>query len=226
VALLASTAAWAEETKHEESLDSQLEALSLPENQSPVPVSQEKLYSVQSRYATLKSRHELSVGFAKNMTPPSYLSSQQIDATYRFHLSDRFSLGVGGSYVFNTLTDAGEHLRDIEGIVPDAAYVKYRANFLATYNLFYGKFRVSMDRVFYFDQYLSLGPGYVVTDLSHSAAAVGDIGLALWLGRTGSIRIGLKDYYFHEVRHLSASNVQDIVFHVDLGILLGQGGST
>jgi len=220
LSVLAAVPAWAE-GKPDDSLESQLEALSLPENQSPVPVSQEKLYSVQSRYAPLKGRHEIEFGYAKNLTPPSYISSDQVDFTYRYHLSDRWDLSVGGSYVFNALTDAGQNLANIEGMVPDAAYVKYRADFLATYNLFYGKFRVSMDKVFYFDQYLSLGPGYVVTDLGHSAAAVGDLGLALWLGKTGSIRFGLRDYYFHEVRHLSASNVQDVVFHVDLGLLLG-----
>lgn len=226
LALLFSFSVRADEARPTESLENQLEALSLPENQSPVPVSSEKLYSVQSRYAPLTGRHEVSFGFGKNMTPPSYLSSNQLELEYRYHLSDRWSLSAGGSYVFSSLTDAGERLRDIEGLVPDAAYVKQRMNLLATYNLFYGKFRLSMDKVFYFDQYLSLGPGFVVADTGRSGAAVGDIGLALWLGKTGSLRFGLKDYYFHETRRLSSSMAHDLIFHFDLGILLGQGGST
>ena len=52
------------------------------------------------------------------------------------------------------------------------------------------------------------------------------LGLALWLGKTGSFRVGLKDYYFHETRRLTASNVHDLIFHVDLGILLGGGGDS
>jgi hypothetical protein len=87
--------------------------------------------------------------------------------------------------------------------------------------VFYGKFRVSMDQVFYFDQYVALGAGSVGLNTGRQTAAVGDVGFVLWLGRKGSIRFGVKDYFYNEQRRLSSSRVHDLVGHIDAGFLFG-----
>ena len=51
------------------SLDDQLKSLDLPSNQAPAGVTEERLYSVQSRYFPLAMKSEVFVGFGKNFTP-------------------------------------------------------------------------------------------------------------------------------------------------------------
>jgi outer membrane beta-barrel protein len=212
------------ETKPEaeapQSLDAELQKLSTEANTAPAAVTPEKLYAVQYRYAPLKYRHEISVGGAMNFTPESYLSSQQLDLAYRFYLSDRWFLGLAGSYVFNSLTKSGERLLKEVGRIPDATYTKYRADLAVGYNLFYGKFRLSMDTVFYFDNYLSIGPGLVRYGNGTQYGVVGDVGLVGWIGKNFSIRIGLKDYFVKEVRQKSSGMAHNLLGHVELGYLL------
>jgi outer membrane beta-barrel protein len=205
----------------DDTLDQQLQSLNLPSNQAPAQVSTEKLYSVQSRYVPVDGRSEFSLGGGKNFTADSFINSSQINLAYRYHLNDKWSFTAGGSYVFNSLSDAGQRLLALQQLLPDVDYVKYRLNALASYNVFYGKFRVSMDQVFYFDQYIAAGPGLVAMDTGTSPAAVGDIGFIFWVGRQFNAQIGVKDYYYNQKRVLSSANVNDAVGHIDFGILLG-----
>ena len=205
----------------EVSLEKQLEGLSLPSNQIPVPVSAEQLYSVQPRYVVIDRRSEVYLGGGNNFHADGYLNSSQFDLGYRFHLNSKWSITAEGSMVFNSLSDAGNRLLALQGILPDAGYVKYRADLLAGYNLFYGKFRLSLDTVFYFDQYLALGPGWVVTSGGGSAAGVGDIGFVFWMGKRFNAQLGVKDFYYSQHRIVSTSTVNDIVGHLDFGVLLG-----
>jgi outer membrane beta-barrel protein len=204
----------------DDALDLQLRSLNIPSNEAPA-VSTEKLYSVQSRYVPVDDRSEISIGFGKNFSADSFITSQQMNAQYRFHLNDKWHLSLGGSYVFNSLSDAGQRLLDMQQLLPDVAYVKYRANALVGYNLFYGKFRVSLDQVFYFDQYIAVGPGMVGMNTGNSGAAVGDIGFVFWMGRKYNAQLGLKDYYYNQKRVLTSGSVNDMVGHLDIGILLG-----
>lgn len=219
--LVAVSALGARAARAEDSLEAQLQGLSLPANQAPTSVTTEKLYSVQPRFVSLKQRSELSLGGGKNFAADSFLVSNQVSLNYRFHLSDRWNLMAGGTYVFNSLSSAGEKLRDMNALVPDTCYVKYRAELLGSFNLFYGKFRIDMDKVFYFDQYLSVGPGLVVMDTATAPAAVADVGFAFWFGRNTNVRLGLKDYHYKQQRRVTASMVNDLVGHLDIGILLG-----
>jgi outer membrane beta-barrel protein len=213
---MAASVCWADE-----SLESQLQGLNLPTNEAPAQVSVEKLYSVQNRYVPVDTRSEISLGLGKNFAADSFITSGQVDLSYRFHLNDKWHFTAGGSYAFNSLSDAGQRLLDMQQLLPDVAYVKYRLNLLAGYNLFYGKFRVSMDQVFYFDQYIAAGPGLVGMDTGTAPAAVGDIGFVFWMGRKFNAQVGFKDYYYTQKRTLTTSKVNDMVGHIDFGILLG-----
>jgi outer membrane beta-barrel protein len=216
--LVLSVGAFAAETP---ALEDELQQLAVPTNEMPPAANSEMLYSVQTRLSPLAHRHEITIGGAKNFTSDSFLSSYQIDLGYRFYLSDRWYLGASGSYVFNSFTDAANRLIKAEKLVPDVAYPKFRGDLLVGFNLFYGKFRLSMDKVFYFDQYIALGPGVVSLNTGMQWAAVADIGLVLWMGQA-SIRFGLKDYFFKENRAMSSGMVHNLLAHLDLGIVLGR----
>jgi len=203
-------------------LDQELQQLSVPDNQLVPSADTEKLYAIQTRYAPLANRHEITLGGAKNFTADSHLTSQQLDLTYRFHINDKWYVGLAGSYVFNSFTDAANRLISQQKLVPDIAYPKFRGDLLVGYNLFYGKFRLSMDTVFYFDQYIALGPGLVNLNTGTTPAAVADIGFVFWLGKGGSMRLGLKDYFFKETRVRSSGMVHNLLAHLDVGIVLGK----
>ncbi len=217
----ASFAAPQSPTAEAPSLEDELQSLSMPSNQAPTGVSSEQMYAVQTRLAPLEHRSEVTITGAKNFTVDSFLVSQQMDAGYRYYLTDRWFLGLSGSYVFNSLSSSGERLMNENKRLPDVAYTKYRADLMAGYNLFYGKFRLSLDQVFYFDQYVAIGPGVVVQDLGTHPAAVADVGFAFWFGRNFSFRIGVKDYLFHEDRRLSKGLANNVLGHVDFGYVFG-----
>ncbi len=207
------------------SLETQLEQLQAPVNGAPSAVSGEKLYSVQTRYSPLRNHVELSLGGAKNFSTNGYLSSHQIDLGARYYFSDRWFVGASGSYVFNQASAFTEAMIATQGFAPDVASTKFRGELLGGFNLFYGKFRLSMDKVFYFDQYIAIGPGLVnFVDIKHreatNLAAVADVGLVLWFGRQASLRVGVKDYFFKEERSKSAAYVNHFVGHFQLGYLL------
>jgi outer membrane beta-barrel protein len=202
------------------SLDSELQKLATESNQAPAGVSSEKLYAVQYRYAPLKYRHEVSLGGARNFNSDSFTTSHNLDLAYRFYLSDRWFVGLSGSYVFNDFNSSGERQLAETGLLPDALFTKHRADLAVGYNLFYGKFRVSMDQVFYFDQYLSIGPGHVwYTNGANQWGVVGDIGFAALFGRHFSLRVGLKDFFVKEVRKKSNGMVHNLLGHLEFGYL-------
>jgi outer membrane beta-barrel protein len=139
----------------------------------------------------------------------------------RFHFNDRFSLGLSGAQVYNSLTETARLLMNQEGILPDVAYAKFRSDLSVAMNTFYGKFRLSSDRVLYLDQYIALGGGVVGLNTGTTGMATFDGGLAFWVGQHGVIRLGLKDHFYREVRQLSSSMTNHWLGHVDLGWMLG-----
>jgi len=213
------SSAWAGSS--DSSLESQLQGLDIPENQAPAGVNREKLYSVQNRYNSLKNRSEVSLGGSYNFGGSGYLSMTQVDLHYRFHLNDRWDLGVGGSYAFNSLNTSGKLLVQQNGLMPDVAYPKYKANVLVGYNTFYGKIRFSMDSVTYFDQYVAIGPGIESLNTGSTLAGIADVGFVFWMDKWGSLRIGLQNELFTEKRVLSSSSTDQVVGHVDLGVMFG-----
>lgn len=202
-------------------LESQLQGLELPGNQAPFGVTGEKLYSVQNRFSSLKYRSEAYLGTAYNFMGNGYMTMTQADLGYRFHFSDRWSLGVQGSYAFNSLNKSGDLLLKEQGLLPDAAYVKSRASLLLGYNTFYGKLRFSMDSVTYFDQYVAVGPGVVNLDTGKANSFVADVGFVFWMKKMGSLRIGLQNEIYRESRGAATGTVYDMLGHLDLGLLFG-----
>jgi outer membrane beta-barrel protein len=205
------------------SLEDQLKMLSLPENQAPAAVSTEKLYSVQSRYNPLRGRSEVAVFAGMNLTADSFTQSQEVAVSYRYHLSDRWNLGLSGSYTFNALSTAGERLLAENQMLPDSVLVKNRADLLLGYNVFYGKFRLSMDQVLYFDQYVAVGPGLIRAEgaagnpLTNATAGVADIGFAFWMGQHTSVRLGFKNFVFREQRVNGSGLAHHMLGHLDVG---------
>lgn len=205
-------------------LEKELQSLELPKNQAPTAgTSEEALYSVQTRYSPLRGRHEITVGALKNFTPDPFISSNEVTLGYRYHFSNRFNVGVAGSMAFNEMSTAGNALMDSNGILPDLAYPRYRAEMMFGFNILYGKFRTGMDSNLYFDLYAAIGPGWSLMDKTGQWGAVGDLGLAFWLGKWGSMRVGVKDHYQNEVRQLSSGFAHNVMAHLELGVFLGGG---
>jgi outer membrane beta-barrel protein len=202
-------------------LTDQLGELKLPENTAPVGLRSERLYSVQSRDTDLAHRFEFDLGGAKNFTGNGFLTQTQVDATIRYHLTNRWDLSVSGAYGYNSFTDSANLLMKNNSILPDAAVVKERFDALLGYNLFYGKFRMNMDNVFYFDQYVAVGPGAVTTQFQTALAAVADVGFALNFGNSWTARFGAKNDFYNEQTANNKSLAYHLLGHVDVGYLIG-----
>lgn len=202
-------------------LESQIQALDVPSNEIPPMASREKLYSVQKRMTPLQRTHELSIGGARNFTPENYLNSWTVSGEYRFHLSERWSIGTSASAVFNSLSGNARRLIQEEGVYPDTVFSRYLFDVTAGFNIFYGKLRLSMERVLYFDLYGAAGPGLVDTNRGMEFAGVLDLGLSLWFGEIFTLRFGVKDYIHPENRFTGKVLTQDFLAHLNLGVLIG-----
>jgi outer membrane beta-barrel protein len=222
VFLLLCSPAFADETSESESLETQLENLNTPINQAP-GVLQEKFYSIQDRYSPLKGRVETTATLSEKMSDVGFIQSREFGAGIRYYFNSKWSLGVNGSAAMNKLSNSAERLFVKDGLVPDVPYTKYRGDLSTRYNLFYGKFRLSMDRVLYFDQYVSLGPAYIVTSNGNAIGAAADIGFAFWIGRNWSAHFGIKDYVYGEPNSTGNSLVNQLFVTLNIGYIFGSG---
>ena len=202
-------------------LEEKLEALNMPGNRPPQAVNTDKLYSFQTRYSPLGNRHELALDLGKNLTINGLLRSHQVGGTYRYHFSDKWAVLLTGSKVFNELSPSGELLLSRDDILPDKDYMRYQAGAAVEYNLFYGKFRLSMDQVFYFDQYWSLGAGAVGLRSGTTNVVNLDGGLAFWLGKRGSVRLGLKNDFYQEQTLSGKDFNHNLVAYFSVGYFFG-----
>lgn len=207
----------------ETDLNSQLEELKLPTSAAPAGVNSEKLYSVQNRFMKLDRKWEFNLGGSKNFGGSGFLQMTQINGSVGYHLNDRWSITASGSYGFNDFTEAAGMLILKEGILPDVAIVKWRSDLLLGYNVFYGKFRLSLDQVFYFDQYVAVGPGLVNTQFGTAPSAVADVGIALWFGKNWSTRFGVKNQIFKEQTVSTNNLAAHVLGHIEMGYLIGGG---
>jgi outer membrane beta-barrel protein len=205
----------------EGTLEEELSKLKVEPNKAPAIVEKEKLYAVQSRANPLKFTNLLGVGFSYNTTANSFLTSEQFDLNYRFYISDRWFAGIGGSYVLNQLSQAGDRLYQTQGAVPDLSYVKYRAHALFGANTFYGKIRLTQDYVMYLDHFIELGPGVVKTNFNNAISGVVGTGLSLWFNKWFSFELGVKNIVFKEQRALNSSVVDHLLLYSSVGVLLG-----
>lgn len=218
VILALPTIAFAATPAPELSLEDQMKTLDI-NNRAPESVTKEKLYSVQNRYLELKNKNELTLGVAQNLTGDSFLLTQVFNVAYRFHINDRFSVGLAHGFFQNQFSNSGKHLLVSEGVTPDVAYARNTTDLTVEYNILYGKFRLSMDQVLYFDFYGALGAGRAELNSGMQNAAVADTGFVFWLGKWGSARLGVKDYFYKEPKVLSATTTHNLHGHLDIGYI-------
>jgi outer membrane beta-barrel protein len=202
-------------------LESDLSSLAIPSDRGAVSVAKDKLYAIQGRYAPLSRRHELALSLGKNFNQDGHLDSNQWGGLYRYHINDSWALGLNHFRMNNELSASGQKLLDDKGVIPDRDYIKSQTDVMAEYNLFYGKLRFNMNQVTYFDQYIALGAGQVELGRGTATAAVADIGLAFWLGKKGSARMGVKNDFYKEENLNGSTNVHNMVGYFAFGYLLG-----
>lgn len=207
--------------KYVPTIEEQLESLALPSNETPANVSTEKLYSVQTRYNPLRGKHELGIIGGYNMTNADFVDSKSVGANYRYHFNDKHSFGLTYIQFENQLDQTGQDLLERESLLPDVDYVSSIAEANYGYNLFYGKFRLGMDKVFYFDQYWNFGAAAVDKNSGIAPAANIEAGLAFWMGRRGSIRLGFKNYFFQEENLTGERWNHDLISTLSINILFG-----
>ncbi|MBL7716679.1 MAG: outer membrane beta-barrel domain-containing protein [Bdellovibrionales bacterium] len=207
------------------SLEDQLSTLSLPPNEAPLPMSSEKLYSVQTRFVDPTLRLEVSANGGTRLSGDSFLRSQEVGGSLRFYVTDRIYLQGAYAKVYNQLTSTGKQFLADENRLPDSAYASQRVDGMLGYNLFYGKFRLSMNSTMYFDHYISLGGGSVQMATGWTPSYVGETGLQLWAGKNMTFRLGIKDYFYKETRLLSSSYEHNITGLISVGWIFGGGRS-
>lgn len=210
----------------DDSLQSKLSELAIPENQTPAGMSlqtSEKLYAIQTRYSNLARRFEVSLAGARNFNSSSFINAAQFELALRYHISNRVGLVLSGAYGTNSYTSETQTLIQEQNRIPDLAYVKYRTNLLMSYNLFYGKFRLGSDSVAYFDQYIAAGPGLVMMQTGNAFSGVVDAGFAFWLGRNASVRFGVKGDIYQQKTIYTSSTALDLLGHIDIGYVFGAG---
>ncbi|MGB0453841.1 MAG: outer membrane beta-barrel domain-containing protein [Bacteriovoracaceae bacterium] len=219
---LYSTSAFADEEQGKgPSLEEQLESLSLPANKAPNNVSKERLYSIQTRVNPLSKRHEIGYMAGMNLASPDYVNSTQYGVSYRYHFNDKWALGVTGIVYNNELDNDGDYLLEKGEVLPDFDYPDYQYDLTAEYNLFYGKFRLGIDTVFYFDQYWSFGAGMIQKQSGLAPMGILEGGFAFWFGKSVAARLGFRNQYFQEETLVENRLNHDLVTHLTLSYLFG-----
>ncbi len=223
LASILSTSLFAAETGETSKLESKLDALSIPDDKVTPLLSQDQLHIVNTRYSSLVNRHEFTLQGGHNFTSDSHLDSKDIALSYRYHLNSDWSFGVRYTEYQNKLTGAGERLFDDQKLLPDTDFAKTSSEIFATYNTIYGKLRWSQDTVVYFDQYVSLGVGQMELASGKTNHAIADVGLAFWIGKHMSTRVGFKNEFYNQ-KQLSGEVFKANSFgYLEIGYLFGTG---
>ena len=204
-------------------LDSKLDALNIPDDKVTPLVSEDKLYIVNTRYSSLVNRHEFTIGGARDFMADSHLDTQQATATYRYHIDSKFSLGLRHTMFNNELSASGKSLYNDINYIPDSDYSVKSTELFGTYNLFYGKLRISSSRVLYFDQYITLGYGTVELLSMETSTYSADLGVAMWIGKNYSARVGFKNDFYKQQKLNGNENAHNMMGYVEFGYLFGEG---
>lgn len=202
-------------------LESELEALAVPVDKALVSTTKDKLYSIQERLSPLTNRHEFGLIGGRNLNQDGSIVSTQLGGLYRYHINGKWALGLNHSRMNNELSATGKKLVSEQNVVPDRDFIVSQTDLVGEYNLFYGKMRLDLDQVVYFDQFWNVGVGQVELGNSNATALVIDAGFAFWMGKMMSARIGLKNDFFKEQNLNGETNVHNMVGYLSLGILLG-----
>lgn len=217
--LLLSSFAFAEES----GLEKKLESLNIPSDRVTPLVSQEDLYAVNARYSSLRRRFEMTMFGAHDFAADSHMDTKQSGLTARYHINAKWSLGARYTEYFNKLTVAGEALFEREQILPDSDFAIKSTDAFITYNTVYGKVRLSQETIVYFDQYISLGYGNIALSEGEAQMYTVDLGLAFWVGKNFSSRVGVKNEFFTQQRLNGDDNVHNAMGYVEIGYLFGEG---
>lgn len=207
----------------EKALDKKLDDLLIPDDKVTPVLTKDKLFIVNTRYSSLINRHELTLQGAHNLTADSHLDVKQAALTYRYHLNSRWSFGLRYNRYTNELTSAGEKLLQDKKIVPDQDFAYNSQELFATYNTIYGKLRWSSDTVVYFDQYISLGAGQIELASGKSNMGLLDLGLAFWVGKNGSMRVGIKNEFYNQQQLTGDRFMHNAMGYLEIGYLFGEG---
>ena len=200
-------------------LKEQLDRLELPENTLGGFVSKEKLYSVQSRHVPLGKRLEFSLVGLEQFSDTGFISNREMALGVRYYINSKWSVGTSYSYAFNKLTDATNDFFNLEGVLPKVSYTKSRVDVTARYLLFYGKFRLSMDKILYFDHFISLGPALNMLDTGNHAGIAADTGIMFWLGQNWNVLFGVKNYSF--LKNSLETNESELINHAKIYLSAG-----
>ena len=179
-------------------LETELEKLDMAKGQAPQSISDEKLYSVQDRALPLKGRTEVTIGAGHQLTGDGFLETNQVSIGAQYHINEKWSVAGSYSNLYNKFTNAADEINQKQRMLPNVVYTTERTELRGEYNLFYGKFRVSREQVYYFDQYVGLGMTQNTTENNVETQKVdgyvADAGLALWVPPYGAARLGFKNY--------------------------------
>ena len=221
--ILASFVSIAEDKKIASDLESKLESLSVPSDKVTPLISEDKLYSVNSRYSSLNKRFELTMFGANNFNADSHINTTQRGTTARFHWNDRWSLGYRYTDYFNELSSAGKKVFREAAYLPDTDYALKSSEGFVNFNTIYGKLRFTKDTIVYFDQYISLGYGTIGLAGGETKMYSVDLGFAFWMGRYMSARFGVKSESYTQKKLKGQENVHNAMGYLELGYLFGEG---
>jgi len=202
-------------------LEKRLELLNVPDDRVTPVLEKEKLKIVNKRYSSLTNRHEFDWSGANNFNADSHMSTRNMALTYRYHLNQKWSFGYRYSNYYNELSDAGKQLFDDKNVIPDKDYSVKSTDVFVSYNTTYGKIRISDSRVMYFDQYIALGYGDISLANSTTNIKIVDLGLAFWLGKNFSSRVGLKNEFYDQEQQGGKQTTHNAMGYISFGYLFG-----
>ncbi len=204
-------------------LEEKLRQLHIPDDEISPTLSEEQLQIVNTRYSSLINRHEVTLRGAHNFTSEGHLRVRQAALSYRYHLNDRWSFGLRYVRHSNKLSKDGDFLLSQQKIVPDTDYALNAQELFASYNTIYGKLRWSERRVVYFDQYISLGGGQIELASDRTQHAFVDLGFVFWPSRWGSLRVGIKNEMYEQIKRSGENFRYNAVGYLEFGYLFGMG---
>jgi outer membrane beta-barrel protein len=204
-----------------EDLEKKLELLNVPDDKVTPVLEKEKLKVVNKRYSSLTNRHEVEWYGGNNFNADSHMVTRQQGLSYRYHLNQKWSFGYRYTQYYNELSAAGEQLFKDKNILPDKDYAVKSTDIFVNYNTTYGKLRISDSRVVYFDQYIALGYGDISLANSNTNFTMIDLGLAFWLGKNFSSRVGLKNELYEQEQQGGSQTKHNAMGYISFGYLFG-----
>lgn len=226
IGLLSLSVFAAEDAKKQDKLDNlerRLDLLNVPDDRVTPVLEKEKLRIVNKRYSSLNNRHEVDIMGANNFNADSHMTTRQLGLAYRYHINQDWSLGYRYTEYSNELSDAGEKLFRDQNIIPDKDYADKSNEVFVNFNTIYGKFRLGQERVVYFDQYVALGYGDLALASGNTNFYTLDLGVAFWLGKKFSTRVGLKNEFYDQDQVNGKQTKHNAMGYVSFGYLFGEG---